>query len=188
MKEKRTFIATFVFYLAILRHSVAHFLHVWAHCLQCSIVWCFSHSTPQASHTSAQTLQICFAYSLSLDMNWEAVTQILAQSRHSCIHFDIIFTSSSRRDSVAQNSHAPKQSLHESMQLSYFVFCRAFDMLLYWEILGSLKCNPTFNGYIDSLVRYLWAFHLWIFWISGIKKVHPQFPFASVYFISCLLF
>jgi hypothetical protein len=133
----------FFIYLAILRHSEAHFLHVWAHCLQCSIVWCFSHSTPQASHTSAQTLQICFAYSLSLDMNWEAVTQILAQSRHSWIHFDIIFTSSSRRHSVVQNSHASKQSLHESMQLSYFEFCRALGIYYIERYVDHLKVTRS---------------------------------------------
>ncbi len=117
--KERLFLVTLVFliYPAILRHSEAHFLHVWAHCLQCSIVWCFSHSALHASHMSAQILQIFSAYSLSLDMNWEAVTHMFAQSRHSWMHFAIIFTSSSRRHSVAQNSHASKQTLHAPIQV-----------------------------------------------------------------------
>lgn len=112
-----------LFHLAILRHSSAHFLHACAHNLQCSICWCFSHSSAQASHSCAQILQICFTYSLSLDISCEAVQQTVAQSRSNWIHLDNIFTSSSLRQEVAHNSQDSAQALHVSTQLWYFEFC-----------------------------------------------------------------
>ena len=76
-----------------------------------------SHSLTHASQISAQTLHICFTCSLSLDMNCEAVQQILAQSLLIWTHDVMAFTSCSRRSQVAQYSHASAQLLQASIQV-----------------------------------------------------------------------
>ena len=124
MSEPTDLLQYFCGYLVILRHLSAQFRQACAHNLQCSICRRFSHSSAHASQISAQILQICFAYSLSLDINWEEVQQTVAQSRPSWIHLSSTLISSSRRYEVAQNSQDSAQALHASMQSWYFWFWR----------------------------------------------------------------
>ena len=106
----------------ILRHSSAHLLHTCAHLWQWSISVYRSHSLAHASQISAQKSHICFTYSLSLDMNCEAVQQILAQSLLIWTQDAMAFTSFSWRSQVAQYSHASAQLLQASIQVWYFRF------------------------------------------------------------------
>ena len=143
-KRKRTYylLSLSIFYLAILRHSSAHLRHACAHNLQCSICWCFSHSSAHASQNSAHVLQICFTNSLSLDINWEAVQQTEAQSRSNWMHRSNIFTSCSLRQEVAHSSHDSAQALQASMQVWYLEFCSVFVDIYY---LPSVKIFNTWT-------------------------------------------
>jgi hypothetical protein len=114
---------------AIARQASAQLRHAFAHAWQCSAL-CFPHSAPQASQTSAQTLQRAVAKREPLAMNAAASQQIRVQSRSSRMHSAIIFTSASPRHALAQCSQACAQRTHSSIQDWCFPECIASSRLL----------------------------------------------------------
>src|SRR3989337_267535 len=101
--------------VAIFRHSSAQERHSCAQCRQC-IASYFSHSAAHVSHTSAQALQSNEEYPPPIAISSALDLQTEAHCLSSSIQRAIIFTSSSRRHSVAQCSHSIAHETHASIQ------------------------------------------------------------------------
>lgn len=87
---------------AMLRHSCAQRRQATAHCRQCSMCWCRSHSCAHNSQICAQKAQKTLALSLARLMADAATSQAWAQSMSSAMQRAIILTSCSCRQDAAQ--------------------------------------------------------------------------------------
>lgn len=94
---------------------------------------CLPHSAAQASHTEAQTPHIAAACSEPRAISPTAVRHAAAQSMSSAMQRAIACTSGSRRQALAQWSHASAQALQASMQ----------DAKRSWDIMGSTGVIPA---------------------------------------------
>ena len=117
--------------LIISRHIFAHSKQASAHSWQWSMFLCCLHSSPQASHISAQIRHKRSENSDPLAINLAAMWHISAQSWSSWIHLVSILISSSCRQAVAQREQATAHLLHASMHSRYSSFDILFHLQFY---------------------------------------------------------
>ena len=121
------------YFLLIVLHSTAHFLHASAQFLQQSWVECFSHSAAHALQRSAQSLHSASLNDEPRASNLAHKAQMSAQSRQRDMHLIWLLSHISMQH-VAQSSHSTAHAIHASIH----------DWLLWWLIV-----------YPPRVVRYI---------------------------------